>query len=500
MPPERKNVPKVPPKVPAKIERSRLENQERAYTAASRRSDRSLEARVESARRASEIHFQRTGRRLRVTQEDVENGDLYEEEDLDAERLYGNGKLPPHILTSDPEYNARLQAFINATLAVRDQMRDSHPYARYLRGGSAYRPPLQSAPFYPAMVPRQDVFGGPSAGQPRSTTASIAQPLPLGQSAVPVRSAWASQASSSSPVTERSPDIVRPEQARRMSMPPRNPGCASDESDEQENETPGTGLSTQTQTPHMQSDFTIREQQIMSAMTARQPFSEAISPIMGNAMGTGMGGSLFTNEIPRNMQQMMYNPPSRAYSDWNFGTRESGADTSASGNDSPSLHVHAALDKPKAQDHVQAQAEAQAQTQDLIQAQVRHQYLMQQRQPHQQQPQQQSHSGRRALDVTLPNMQENYGSHSYSQEDPTYQAHPTKPPESQQTLDNQGSSADGSMQQISNAPEDTPNYDKPDFDDDADGFLFGQWLGNPDSDEEHDYTFTFDIAESRVLG
>jgi len=55
-----------------------------AYIAASRRSDRSLEARIESARRASEIHKKRTGRALRVTEADVINEEMYEEEDGDA--------------------------------------------------------------------------------------------------------------------------------------------------------------------------------------------------------------------------------------------------------------------------------------------------------------------------------------------------------------------------------------------------------------------------------
>ena len=56
-------------------------NHVRAYIAASRRSDRSLEARVESARRASEIHKRRTGRSLRVTEQDVMNEEMYEEEE-----------------------------------------------------------------------------------------------------------------------------------------------------------------------------------------------------------------------------------------------------------------------------------------------------------------------------------------------------------------------------------------------------------------------------------
>jgi len=79
MPPNR-NISTGPGK-PLKTERTHEENQERAYIAASRRSDRSLEARVESARRASEIHKKRTGRGLRVTEQDVLDEEMYEEED-----------------------------------------------------------------------------------------------------------------------------------------------------------------------------------------------------------------------------------------------------------------------------------------------------------------------------------------------------------------------------------------------------------------------------------
>ncbi|KAK6394849.1 hypothetical protein LTR81_026217, partial [Elasticomyces elasticus] len=72
---------------PIKMERTHEENQERAYIAASRRSDRGLETRVVSVKRASEIHKQRTGRSLRVNEQDVMNEEIYEEErdDLPAQ-------------------------------------------------------------------------------------------------------------------------------------------------------------------------------------------------------------------------------------------------------------------------------------------------------------------------------------------------------------------------------------------------------------------------------
>ena len=51
----------------------------RAYIAASRRCDRSLQARLGSAQQASRIHKQRTGRSLRVNETIVQNEDMYEE-------------------------------------------------------------------------------------------------------------------------------------------------------------------------------------------------------------------------------------------------------------------------------------------------------------------------------------------------------------------------------------------------------------------------------------
>ena len=55
--------------------------QYRAFIAASRRKDRSLDARVESAQRASSLHKKRTGRALHITKEIVEKEAMYEEVD-----------------------------------------------------------------------------------------------------------------------------------------------------------------------------------------------------------------------------------------------------------------------------------------------------------------------------------------------------------------------------------------------------------------------------------
>ncbi|KAL1988180.1 hypothetical protein VTN96DRAFT_710 [Rasamsonia emersonii] len=65
----------------APVTRSREENQERAFVAASRRKDRSLDARLESANRASMLHKKRTGKALNITKEIVEKEAMYEEVD-----------------------------------------------------------------------------------------------------------------------------------------------------------------------------------------------------------------------------------------------------------------------------------------------------------------------------------------------------------------------------------------------------------------------------------
>lgn len=116
MPPVRTN----PPAKPVKTERTHAENQERAYIAASRRSDRSLEARVESARRASEIHKKRTGRSLRVTEADVINEEMYEEEDDDLPAQIR--RITAHLHTGNDPFNRRLQSYLANHIAMRSAL------------------------------------------------------------------------------------------------------------------------------------------------------------------------------------------------------------------------------------------------------------------------------------------------------------------------------------------------------------------------------------------
>ncbi|KAJ5245006.1 hypothetical protein N7489_005102 [Penicillium chrysogenum] len=72
------------------IPRSPEENQERAFIAASRRKDRSLDARVKSANRASSLHKRRTGKAFHITKEIVEEEGMY------GSRRALSSKASPH--------------------------------------------------------------------------------------------------------------------------------------------------------------------------------------------------------------------------------------------------------------------------------------------------------------------------------------------------------------------------------------------------------------------
>ncbi|KAL9585958.1 MAG: hypothetical protein Q9212_001224 [Teloschistes hypoglaucus] len=146
MPPQRT----VPPSKAIKTERTHEENQERAYIAASRRSDRSLEARVESARRASEIHKRRTGRSLRVTEQDVVNEEMYEEEDDDLPMQYR--RLTAHLQTGSADFNRRLSAYLTNHVAMRSALDQaiSNSYAQQYPNAPQFahnQPGMYPSPF-----------------------------------------------------------------------------------------------------------------------------------------------------------------------------------------------------------------------------------------------------------------------------------------------------------------------------------------------------------------
>ncbi|PYH46136.1 uncharacterized protein BP01DRAFT_23825 [Aspergillus saccharolyticus JOP 1030-1] len=89
--------------------RTKEENQERAFIAASRRKDRSLDARVESANRASSLHKQRTGKALLISRDIVEREAMYEEvDDRYQEKI--NRMLHAQSIQLHAEFNRNLMA------------------------------------------------------------------------------------------------------------------------------------------------------------------------------------------------------------------------------------------------------------------------------------------------------------------------------------------------------------------------------------------------------
>ncbi|KAI9844475.1 MAG: hypothetical protein M1837_005557 [Sclerophora amabilis] len=161
MPPQRT----VPPAKAVKTERTHEENQERAYIAASRRSDRSLEARVESARRASEIHKRRTGRSLRVTEQDVVNEEMYEEEDDDLPMQYR--RLTAHLQTGSADFNRRLASYLTNHVAMRSALDQAitNSYAQHYPNAPNFAN-NQASMFPPPLRPEQLTSPDPSAYPP----------------------------------------------------------------------------------------------------------------------------------------------------------------------------------------------------------------------------------------------------------------------------------------------------------------------------------------------
>ncbi|KAI8939525.1 hypothetical protein NX059_003294 [Plenodomus lindquistii] len=234
MPAERRQ---FQPTRPVKTERTHEENQERAYIAASRRSDRSLEARIESARRASEIHKRRTGRGLRVTEQDVINEEMYEEEDDDLPTQYQ--RLNAHLHTTSVMFNKKLHDYIATQHGVRNMFMSQYNTPAYQQGGGpsagampqaqannwlnpSMLPPQQFSPtlsqgfqqeksYSPAAAPqqgfRQSPYYIPQRSQPHQRSLSIQMPPAANFDAI-------SQQMNSSATTPHG------EMSRRMSLPP----------------------------------------------------------------------------------------------------------------------------------------------------------------------------------------------------------------------------------------------------------------------------------------
>ncbi|KAK5135036.1 hypothetical protein LTR08_005696 [Meristemomyces frigidus] len=218
---------------PVKTERTHEENQERAYIAASRRSDRSLEARVESARRASEIHKRRTGRSLRVTEQDVVNEEMYEEEDDDLPMQYR--RLTAHLQTQNADFDRRLQAYLTNHVAMRtalgqavsdawqsnnqgqqgQQGQQGSPSPHFQPGNQFMNPGMMSMPpqgYQQApMMPPQQLYNRMPGNHRQSPYPLPVQPM-QNQNMQPMRPTWQNQSpSAAAPAAYRQQQQSRPQ-------------------------------------------------------------------------------------------------------------------------------------------------------------------------------------------------------------------------------------------------------------------------------------------------
>jgi hypothetical protein len=73
-----------------------------------------------SAQRASEIHKRRTGRSLRVTEVDVINDKMYEEEDYDFSTQHL--RLTAHLQTQNAEFDRRLTTHLDNHVTMRSAL------------------------------------------------------------------------------------------------------------------------------------------------------------------------------------------------------------------------------------------------------------------------------------------------------------------------------------------------------------------------------------------
>jgi len=163
-----------------KAERSHEENQERAYVAASRRQDRSIEARVQSARMASEIHKKRTGKGLRITEEIVRREEMYEEEEDDLPRSLR--LLNPQMQTSSPEFNARIEAWMTNKMAMSQFMQRSNDAWAQNPVNRLFAQSFPDAGVHAQQITRQMSLGSPQPQQTQQQQQQAPMQSPVPQS------------------------------------------------------------------------------------------------------------------------------------------------------------------------------------------------------------------------------------------------------------------------------------------------------------------------------
>lgn len=242
-----------------------------------------MEARIESARRASEIHKRRTGRALRVTEQDVANEEMYEEEDDDLPRKFQG--IPAHLKTADAEYNKKLHAYLVSQSYMRSAVGGGGPqYGPYAFGPTNYSAPMMgmrpipqaNAQMYQRHQPYPNVNGQASSGQ-YSRSASISNATTTG---IPP-----------------SPQPLSDQSCRNtISISPANSG--SSESVKEINDSPNMNMNSAISTPHSSSNFSTPNPPTPHMMAPASLSQDVYPGVQGNY------NRIFTSELPKNLQDM----------------------------------------------------------------------------------------------------------------------------------------------------------------------------------------------------
>ncbi|OAA73319.1 hypothetical protein ISF_00220 [Cordyceps fumosorosea ARSEF 2679] len=211
----------APPTTYKKTERTHEENQERAYIAASRRTDRSLEARVQSARMASDIHKKRTGKSFRITEEIVLAEEMYEEEDDILPRSYrvlGGG-----VQKTPSDVSSRVGDYLSSKVAVSSLLARSNAEWRHHEVNQKFAEAFPHIPSYAAtasfptrLQQAQQPQSEPQQPQsepeePQSQPQQSSPPLPQQQHPNP------------SPNPHQQQQQTQPHQQKQQQMPPHQP-------------------------------------------------------------------------------------------------------------------------------------------------------------------------------------------------------------------------------------------------------------------------------------
>ncbi|KAH8697132.1 hypothetical protein BGW36DRAFT_358940 [Talaromyces proteolyticus] len=177
------------------------ENQERAFVAASRRKDRTLDARLESANRASMLHKKRTGKALLITKDIVENEAMYEE--IDERYQEKRMKL---LKDQTNQLEAQFHRHLVATLAI-SHPNGTHQMSRISPTGGIQKvrgmSPAQSYFAQQAVAPMSPLKPDPAS----ATFGAFALPSPPAESYVQTHQPYASYMPAQVPMYMSTPQL-----------------------------------------------------------------------------------------------------------------------------------------------------------------------------------------------------------------------------------------------------------------------------------------------------